>query len=134
VADESGADPSQQRNDAWAARQEFADAIRRIRADYEARLRPYRETMKRNPGVVLPELASLLRERDARVAELTREHHLAEAYRMAERDQPGRIASARERQDEQAAARAFATDLGKSRFLPAEPEPAGRDVRSAWRW
>ncbi len=134
MADESGADPWRQRNDAWAARQELAAGIDRIRAEYEPLLRPYRQTMRRNPGVVLPELASLLRERDARIAELTREHHLAEAYRMAKRDRPGRIASAHERQAGQAAARSFAADLGRGRFLRGDPADAGRDVRSAWKW
>ena len=134
VADESGADPWQQRNDAWAARQELAAGIDRIRAEYEPLLRPYRQTMGRNPGVVLPELASLLRERDSRIRGLNGTHQLAEAMERAARDRPGRVASARERQDGQAAARSFAADLGRGRFLTTEPEPAGRDVHSAWVW
>jgi hypothetical protein len=134
IGGDSAPDPWQARNDAWAARQEFADAIGRIRAEYEPLLRPYRQTMRRNPGVVLPELAGLLRERDARIRELTREHDLADAHLQAERDRPGRTVSARERQAGQAAARSLAADLGRSRHLRDDPPDAGRDVHDTWVW
>jgi hypothetical protein len=134
VSNDSSADSWQERNELWAARQEFADAIEAVNADFKRRAAKYLGQQRRNAGTKLPELAGLERERDARIAELTRVHHLAEAYAMAERDRPGRIASARERAAGQAAARSFAADLGRGHFLRAEPEPAGRDVHSAWRW
>jgi len=126
VAGDSAPDPWQERNDEFAARQEFAAAIDAVNADYARRARPHLERQKRNPGRLLPELAELQRERDWRISELQRAHWKAEAYARAVREQPGRVATAHERQVERAAARSFAMDLGRGRHLRDDPADVGR--------
>jgi hypothetical protein len=115
-------------------RMQVTQAIDRIWAEYESLLHPYQAALRRNPGVKPAAMARLEQKRDARIAELSREHHLAEAYRMAERDRPGRIASAYERQLERAAARSFAMDLGRGRHLRDDPADAGRATDDIARW
>lgn len=124
-------DPWQQSHEAEA---NLLAAIDVIKADFDRRAQKYLLQQKRNPGPMRPELAALLRERDSKISELTRAHQLAQALEWAARDRPWRVASAHERQVEQAAARSFAMDLRRGRFLRAEPESAGRDVHQTWIW
>jgi hypothetical protein len=124
-------DPWQQRQEAEA---KLRAAIDSINADFDRRAQKYLMQQKLNPGPMRPELAALLRERDSKVRDLTRAHQHAQALEWAARDQPWRIATAHERQVEQAAARAFALDLGKGRFLGADPEPAGRATADIAIW
>jgi hypothetical protein len=131
---DSAPDPWRQAGEAFRDQMEFTAAIGAINADFERRARPYRETMKRNPGPLLPELAALMRERDARIAEVTRAHQRAEALEWAARRQPANVATAHQRQLEQAAARAFATDLGRGRFLRDDPADAGRATMDIAVW
>lgn len=130
----SAPDPFEERNKAWAERQAFANAINAVQEDFDRKAGKYIEQQKRNAGTIRPELAALTRERDNRIAELTREHHLAQAYEWAAKDRPGRLVTAHERAVEQAAARSFAMDLGRGRFLRSDPADAGRDVHDAWIW
>jgi hypothetical protein len=134
VAGDTAPDPWQQRAEAFHQRMALTEASDQIMAKYEAQLRPYREAVKRNPGVKPVAMGRLEQARDEEIRELTREHHLAEAYRMAEQDRPGRMATAHERAIEKAAARSFAMDLGRGRHLRDDPADAGRDVHDAWVW
>jgi len=105
-------DPRRRRNEAFAGQLALMDAIERVHTDFDRRARPFIEQQRRNPGVVRPELAALLRERDSKIGEMTRAQQLAQALERAARDQPQRAATAHERHLEEAASRAFAMDLG----------------------
>jgi hypothetical protein len=115
-------------------RMELAVAVDAINADFEFQAAPYLAQQKRNPGPMLPQLAQLMRERDSAVSKLTRDHQRAEAYALAELDGPRNRVSAHDRAVEQAAARAFAADLGRNRHLRDDHADIGRDVRDAWVW
>lgn len=134
IAGDTAPDPFEERNQAWAERQEFANAIDAVQEEFDRKAGKFIEQQKRNPGRLLPELAELRRERDARTAELQRDHWRAEAHAMAAREQPYRRASAHERSVEKAAARSLQVDLGRGRHLRDDPADAGRDVRDAWVW
>lgn len=126
VAGDSAADPWEQRNEARAARMAHADAVEQIQAKYERLLAPYRETMKRNPGVKPVVVARLEQSRDVEIQELTRARQVTQAAEWAARTAPQRVASAHERAMEKAAARTFAMDLGGGRHLRDEPADVGR--------
>jgi hypothetical protein len=126
------ADPGRWQDSAFARGQAMAKEVERIRADYDRRARPYLDVQRRNGGVVRPELAALVRERDAKISDLTRAHQKAEAYELAERNRPKYIASAHERQMETAALRAFAKDLGRGRRVASQPPTAGRPTEDVF--
>jgi hypothetical protein len=109
-------------------------AVDAITADYDRRTEKYIAQQRRNPGRVQPELAALLRDRDSKIRELTRAHQHAEALERADRRQLLNQVSAHERQVEQAAARSFALDLGRGRFLRADPGQAGRSTSDIAVW
>jgi hypothetical protein len=119
-AGDSTPDPWQQRAEAFHEQIALSEAIDRITAEYEARLRPYRDTMKRNPGVKPVAMARLEQERDSKIRDLTRAADKAQALETAARMAPQRAVQAAERQLEQAALNAFGRDLpgGSRRYQP----------------
>lgn len=127
-------DPGREADERYRRNRAFYAAVAAIDAEYEARARPYAAQQKRNPGPLRPELAALARERGRKVQELTRAHQHAEALEWAARRQPLNLVSAHERADEQAAARAFAADLGRGRFLRADAGQAGRPTEDIAVW
>jgi hypothetical protein len=127
-------DPGREADERYRRTRAFYAAVAAIDAEFEARARPYAAQQKRNPGPLRPELATLARERDRKVQELTRAHQHAEALEWAARRQPLSLVSAHERADEQAAARAFAADLGRGRYLPSGPGQAGRPTEDIAVW
>ncbi|HET9081117.1 MAG TPA: hypothetical protein VFO01_11475 [Trebonia sp.] len=134
VAGGSYIDPGQERDSAFAGQMALQEAIDAVNTEYDRRARPYRATMKRNPGVVLPELAALMRDRDARIADLTRAQQRAQALDQAARNAPQRAVQAHERQQEQAALTALARDLpGGSRHC-APPQWTGRPTGDIAIW
>jgi hypothetical protein len=134
VTGDSAPDPRQERDRAFAAQTALGEAIEQIKVDFDRRARPYLAQQRRNAGVIRPELAALMRERDNRIAELTRAHQLDQAYEWAAKDRPGRIVTAHDRAVEQAAARSLQADLGRGRHLRDDPADAGRDVHDTWIW
>jgi hypothetical protein len=119
---------------AWSDSYRVHSAVEKIEEHYRELARPLLAQQARNPGVRLPALVKLELECEEKVNEILRAHERAQALERAARRQPQQVATAHVRQLEQAAATAFARDLGRGRYLRAEPEPAGRDVRSTWIW
>jgi hypothetical protein len=119
---------------AWSDSYRVHTAVGKIEEHYRELARPLLAQQARNPGVRLRELVALEQECADKIDAILRAHERAQALERAARRQPQQVASAHERAIEAAAARSFARDLGKGRHLRAEPEPAGRDVRSAWSW
>jgi hypothetical protein len=134
VAGDTAPDPWAERNTAWAERQAHADAVEQIRARYAGLLQPYEQSMRRNIGVKPVVVARLEAQRDAEIQGLTRKHHLAQAYELADRNAPQRAVQAAERQFEQAALNAFGRDLpgGSRRYQP--PEWTGRPTDDIAVW
>jgi hypothetical protein len=122
----------------WRERIKAAENLRAaidgINAEYDRGAEKYIAQQRRNPGRVQPELATLLHGRDTDIRELTRAHQRAEALAWGARRQPVARVSAHERRVEQAAAWAFARDLGRSRFLRADPGQVGRDTQDIAIW
>jgi hypothetical protein len=118
----------------WNVAYRVQQAVQQIEGEYRELARPLLAQQKRNPGVRLPALVQIEAECEQKINALLRKHQRAQALERAARLAPQRVATAHERELEQAAARAFAQDLGRGRFLRADPEPAGRDVYSAWLW
>lgn len=130
----AGAGPDHDPDSAFREQMLLAETIGRIESDYERRARPYTEQQRRNPGVVRPELAALMRERDARIADLTRAQQRARALEWATREAPQRAVQAAERQTEQAALRALSRDLpGRSRWYE-QPRRPGRGTADIGIW
>jgi hypothetical protein len=117
-------------NDAYRVEQ----AVQQIEGKYRELARPLLAQQKRNPGVRLPALVQLEAECEQTINAILRRHQRAQAFERAARLAPQRVATAHERQVEQAAARAFALDLGRGRFLGADPEPAGRATADIAIW
>lgn len=134
IYEDSAPDPGRESDERYRRNLAFSAAVAAIDAEYEARAQKYAQLQKRNPGPLRPELAALARERDRKVQELTRAHQHAEALEWAARDQPLNLVSAQERADGQAAARAFAADLGRGRYLPSGPGQAGRPTQVIAVW
>jgi hypothetical protein len=134
VAGDRAPDPWEARDQAFAAQTALAEEIDAINDDFNRRARPFLEQQRRNAGVIRPELAALTRARDSKISALTRTHQRAQALEWAAQDQPGRLVSAHERAVEHAAARSFATDHGRGRFLRDDPGQAGRDTMDIAVW
>jgi hypothetical protein len=109
--------------------------VRQIRAWYEAKARPLLAIQRRNGGVRLPQLVQLELECEREIDAIVRASDQAAAYERAARDQISGRAQlrAQERQRSRDNLSAFAGDLGRGRRLEA-PEPAGRDVWSAFKF
>jgi hypothetical protein len=119
---------------AWQAQRQLAEAVERIEAEAERQLRPYREALRRNPGVKPLAATRIEQARDAEIRGLTRAHQHAEALARAAREAPHRAVQAAERQAEYAALNAFGAQLpGRSR-RHQEPDWSGRhtDDIAAW--
>jgi hypothetical protein len=119
---------------AWSERMQLTTAVDAVQARYEPLLSPYRETMRRNPGVKPAAMARLEHERDSRIRALHRQADRAEALARAARHAPVRAVQAAERQQSEAALTAFGRELrGGSRRYEA-PAWSGRhtDDLAAW--
>jgi hypothetical protein len=109
----------------------FQTTIEKIKEHYAGLLEPYRDQLKRNPGVRPVAMARLEQQRDAEIRELTRKHHYAAALDRAVQREPGRVARAQERQDEQRNMASFANDLGRGGRYRAS-EFHGRETADAF--
>jgi hypothetical protein len=130
--------PWEERNQEWSerqkAREELEAAIKAVNAGFDRHAAKYLAQQRRNPGLVRPELAGLIRDRNAKVNALNRAHWRAEAYERAARDQPVPRVTAHERAVEKAAARSLQIDLGRGRHLRDDPADVGRHVHDTWIW
>jgi hypothetical protein len=134
VAGDSTPDPWQQRAEAFHERIALSEAIDRITVEYAARLRPYREAVKRNPGVKPVAMARLEQERDSKIRDLTRAADKAQALEVAARMASQRAVQVAERQLEQAALNAFGRDLPGSSRRYQPPEWTGRPTDGIAVW
>jgi predicted nucleic acid-binding Zn ribbon protein len=117
-------------SDAWR----LSEAVEAIRARYERLARPYLAQLRRNPGVRPAGLVELEQRCHDETAEMIRAHDHATQAGRARRHKPQRIMDAHERQAEQRAVQALASDLpGGSRRYEA-PQYTGRVTRDLWRW
>jgi hypothetical protein len=134
VAGDSAPDPWAERNAAFRERMQITEAAEEIRARYEHLLEPFRQSLKRNPGVRPVAMARLEQERDEKIRELRIRQQRAEALETAARMAPQRAVQAAERQLEQAALHAFGRDLpGGSRRYQA-PQWSGRPTDDIAVW
>lgn len=127
-------DPWQERNEAFSEQMALTEAVRQIEDHYRELARPFIDQLRRNPGVRPPGLVRLEQECADKISALEKKHQRVQALEGAGRRAPQRVATAHERAVGQAAARAFAMDLGRGRSLRADPEPAGRDIHQVWSW
>lgn len=134
AVDHRAPDPWEERNAAFNEQTRLTAAIERIEAEYSERARPYIDQLRHNPGVRPTGPVRLEQECADKIAALEKPHQLAQALEWSAQSAPQRQVTAHERAVEQAAARAFGMDLGRGRFLRADPEPAGRDVHQKWIW
>lgn len=119
---------------AWSDTYRVQQAVEKIENHYRKLARPLLAQQARNGGVRLPGLVKLEQECADKIDAIVKAHERAQALDRAARRQPATVATAHERQLEQAALRSLAADLPGRRHRHAEPEPAGRDVRSTWSW
>jgi hypothetical protein len=108
------------------------EAEQDIRARYERLMKPYLAQQRRNPGVRLPEIVALERERDRELAGLA---NTGDELDQASRREPQRINETRERQKNRAALQALGNDRYGSRpGRLRQPEFHGRSTTEIWRW
>ena len=119
---------------AWSDSYRVHTAVEKIEKHYRELARPLLAQQARNPGVRLPGLVKLEIEAEQKVTAILKAHERAQALERAARRQPQQVATAHERAIARAALRSLAADLPGRRHRHAEPEPAGRDVRSTWAW
>jgi len=134
VAGDTHVDPWAERNAAFRERMQLTEAVQAIETRYEHLLEPFRQSLKRNPGVKPVAIARLEQERDEKIRELRTRQQRAEALAQAAREAPQRAVRAAERQLEQAALNAFGRDLpgGSRRYQP--PEWTGRPTDDIAVW
>jgi hypothetical protein len=122
-------EPGNSWDDMWRVH-EAIDAVERR---YERRMKPYLSQQRRNPGVRLPGLVALERQRDQEIDAMIRAHELADELGRARRDEPRRLNEAHERQRERVALQALGNQLpGRARRTQAPN--IGRATRDVWRW
>lgn len=117
-------------SDAWR----LNEAVEAIRARYDRLAQPYLQQLKRNPGVRPPALVRLEQQCDDEIRALIRAHEHAADTDRAYRNEAKRLNEAHERQMEQRALEALASDLpgGSRRYQP--PEHHGRPTHTVWDW
>lgn len=111
------------------------EAEQDIRARYERHMKPYLAQQRRNPGVRLPGLVALERERDQEISRMVREYERADELSRATYSEPQRIVRAHERQTERAALQALGNDrYGTRPGRLRQPEFHGRATHDLWDW
>jgi hypothetical protein len=132
--DDVGAPPDEPGDVAWSEVYKAEQAIETIRQKYRELARPYLQQVKRNPGVRPAQLVALEIECQKKTDAILKARDRAQALERAARLAPRRLASAHERQMESAAARAFAIDLGRGRFLRDDRADVGRATEDIAIW
>lgn len=114
----------------------YQEAEEAIWARYDAKTAPYRDTQRRNKGVVLPQIRAAEIQRDRELETLHRAHERAESTARAARNRPVQVMSAMEMQTEQAALAAFGAQLpGRRVRSMAGPQGyQGRSTESLINW
>lgn len=125
-------DQDHEPGNSWDDMWKLHEAIDAVERRYERRMQPYLVQQRRNPGVRLPGLVALERERDEEISALVRAHERADELGRAKRDEPRRLNEAHERQTERHALQALDAQLpGRARRLLDFP---GRSTGDIWRW
>jgi hypothetical protein len=130
--DHGDQDDDQGPGNSWSGMWRVHEAAEVVRASYERQMAPYRRTQARNPGVKLPGLVALERERDDEISRMVRAHDHADEAGRAKRYEPRRINEARERQRERVALQALGNALPGNRYQ--RPAYTGRATHDLWRW
>jgi predicted nucleic acid-binding Zn ribbon protein len=118
----------------WSDTWRLHEAVEAIQARYERLAQPYLAQLRRNPGVRPPALVQLEQQCAGEATALIRAHQHAADTDRAHRNEARRLNEAHERQMEQRALQALASDLsgGSRRYQP--PEHHGRPTHDLWNW